>query len=76
MAHHRAGHAEEAKKWLDKATAWTDKALSQHETQTGRRLSFADRTMLRLLRAEAEAMIKGPAGQQPKTVSEGKEKTR
>jgi hypothetical protein len=57
VAHHRAGHAEEAKRWLDKAAAWTDKAVREHETFTGPRLDFYRRAMLKRFRAEAEEMM-------------------
>jgi tetratricopeptide (TPR) repeat protein len=68
MAHHRAGHAEEAKKWLDKATAWAVKALREHETRTGPRLDFYRRVMLKRFRAEAADLLgitaKPPAGKE------------
>ena len=31
MAHHRLGHSEDSKQWLDKAVAWSDTALREHE---------------------------------------------
>jgi hypothetical protein len=34
MAHHRLGHREEAKKWLDKAVAWTEQVFREAEQGT------------------------------------------
>jgi tetratricopeptide (TPR) repeat protein len=53
MAHHRAGHADEAGKWLEKATDWL--------AAPGRldQLDWQERLALRLLREEAEALLKG-----------------
>jgi ELWxxDGT repeat protein len=56
MAHQANEQPEEAKKWLDKATEWTDKVVRQDEEGTAS-LSWNRRLTLRLLREEAEAMI-------------------
>ena len=61
MAHHKLGHAEEAKKWLDKATEWTDKVLAEHEEGKSP-LSWNRRLTLKLLRKEAEDMIGNEEG--------------
>jgi WD40 repeat protein/tRNA A-37 threonylcarbamoyl transferase component Bud32/tetratricopeptide (TPR) repeat protein len=53
MAHQRSGHAGEAKKWLDKAVQWIEKAdQAEH-------LPPAYRLELQLLRREAENVAKG-----------------
>jgi tetratricopeptide (TPR) repeat protein len=56
MAHHRLGQAEEANKWLEKAGAWTDRVLREHEDGTIR-LGWSRRVTLKLFRDEAEALI-------------------
>ena len=61
MAHWQLKHAEEARRWYDKGAAWMEKNKS------------SDDELLRF-RAEAETLIKGPSGQKPKTLPEGKEK--
>jgi WD40 repeat protein/tetratricopeptide (TPR) repeat protein len=50
MAHHRLGHADEARRWLDKAVAWMDRAGSE--------LPWDRRLALQVLRREAEALVK------------------
>jgi WD40 repeat protein/tetratricopeptide (TPR) repeat protein len=52
MAHHRLGHAAEAKKWLGKA----EQAVKTAEGQ-----SWQDRLELRLLHREAEELLRKPA---------------
>jgi len=56
MTHHRLGHADEAKQWLDKARQETDTALKAHETGTAR-LPWNRRLTLNLLRREAEVLL-------------------
>jgi tetratricopeptide (TPR) repeat protein len=56
MAHHRLGHDEEAKKWLQKATAWTDKVLAEHEAGTST-LPWNRRLTHKLLREDAAGLI-------------------
>ena len=56
MAHHRLGHANEARRWLDRATSAIDKAIGGHDhgtepLQPQRRLTFL------ILRREAEAVL-------------------
>jgi tetratricopeptide (TPR) repeat protein len=53
LAHHRLGHAEEAKKWLAKAQRWLDQAPKDGPGA----LAWNHRLELRLLRAEAEEAI-------------------
>jgi WD40 repeat protein/Flp pilus assembly protein TadD len=51
MAHHAAGHADEAAQWLDKANALSEEELSAEDVPWNRRLT------LDLLRNEAEALL-------------------
>jgi tetratricopeptide (TPR) repeat protein len=53
LAHHRLGHTEEAKKWLAKAQRWLDQAPKDGAGA----LPWDQRLELKLLRAEAEAVI-------------------
>ena len=64
MAHHRLGHAEEAKKWLDRALPAVENALKNGlEGVPGRNtplpLDPMPRLELQFLRREAEALVKG-----------------
>jgi WD40 repeat protein/tRNA A-37 threonylcarbamoyl transferase component Bud32/tetratricopeptide (TPR) repeat protein len=58
MAHHRLGHVEQARRWLDKAAA----SLSAQERNRtpGQSLTGQQRTELRVLQSEAGALVKGP----------------
>ncbi|MHB8974089.1 MAG: hypothetical protein ACYC3X_26230 [Pirellulaceae bacterium] len=56
MTQQRLGHAEEAKPWLDKAVAWTDKILAEADQGTAG-LSWNRRLTLKLLRDEATALL-------------------
>src|SRR5207245_1491470 len=62
MAHHQLGHAEEAKKWLAKAQQWIDQAAQEKPRGEAILLavtpSWAERLELKLIRAEAEALLK------------------
>ena len=49
MAHHRLGHAAEAKTWRDKALAATEQALADHARGTGEPLPWRRRLPLKLL---------------------------
>jgi tetratricopeptide (TPR) repeat protein len=69
MAHHRLGHEDEARKWFDKAAAWTDKAL-QADRVAGPRLPWKRRATLKLLRAEAETLLKQRTpSEKPKSIA-------
>jgi hypothetical protein len=57
MAHHAHGQPEQAKKWFQKAVAWTDGVLKEDEKKDGFRLSWRRRLTLRLFRAEAETIV-------------------
>jgi WD40 repeat protein/serine/threonine protein kinase len=60
MAHHRLGHAAEARQWLAKAVQEVDKALVQRGASTrDDSLSWHQRLEMQLLRREAEALLKG-----------------
>jgi tetratricopeptide (TPR) repeat protein len=67
MAHQRLGHREEAKKWLDKAVAWTEKTLRDAD-QGAADLPWNRRLTLKLLREEAAAVLgvdkKPPVGKE------------
>jgi tetratricopeptide (TPR) repeat protein len=52
MAHHRLGHAAEARRWLDKAIGSSARAAAP---------SWDDEVEISLLRREAEALLKKPA---------------
>ena len=57
MTHQRLGHRDEAKKWLDKAVARTEKTFRQCDQ--GVEFIHSDRRLtLKLLRDEAEALLK------------------
>jgi tetratricopeptide (TPR) repeat protein len=76
MAHHRFGHHEEAKKWLDKAVAWTDKILDDEKKGTVA-VRWNRRLTLKLLREEAETLLKpSPPPQPSKPAEKGKEKSK
>jgi WD40 repeat protein/serine/threonine protein kinase/tetratricopeptide (TPR) repeat protein len=60
MAEHRLGHKEEARQWLDKAVAQTEKEL-RDESQTGGPDHWMRKATLQVLRAEAEALLRGGA---------------
>ncbi len=68
MAHHRLGHADEARRWLDKATQGTEEALKSHAEPLGNSRNpdgvippnWNRRLTLQLLRREAEQLIQGP----------------
>ena len=60
----RLGHTAEARQWLDKAVQVIDQDAKEKRTNggTGGALSYRERLELRVLRAEAEALIHPPAG--------------
>ena len=63
MAHHRLGHAEEARKWLDKTVASIDRSAQDPPdgTSPDSRIYWKTRLYYRVLRHEAEDLI-GQAG--------------
>jgi hypothetical protein len=68
MAHHRLGHADEARRWLDKGLRGTEEALKSPGETPGKSGNAAGvlspnwnrRLTLQLLRREAEQLIQGP----------------
>jgi tetratricopeptide (TPR) repeat protein len=60
MAHYRLGHAEEAKEWLDKTDRYFDKVFADEQSSAGPRVvPVGRRLLMRIFRAEADALIKG-----------------
>src|SRR5262249_26526921 len=59
LAHHRLGHADEARRWLSKAVEWQEQASQKdaHDPLMTTPLSWPDRLTLDLFRREAEAML-------------------
>jgi tetratricopeptide (TPR) repeat protein len=72
MVHHRLGHREEAKKWFGKAVAWTEKTIRDADQGTTD-LPWNRRLTLKLLREEAEALLK-PTQVSPSSKPAAKEK--
>jgi tetratricopeptide (TPR) repeat protein len=74
MAHHRLGHAEEARKWLDKAVAWIDqrKQLRWEGASSDFLIDWQVRLAYRVLRLEAEGLIAGSPAAQPKATGDGR----
>jgi hypothetical protein len=68
MAHHRLGHADVARRWLDKALQGTQETLHSPAELPGKSQNadgvippnWHRRLTLRLLRREAERLIQGP----------------
>jgi serine/threonine protein kinase/WD40 repeat protein len=58
MAHHRLGHALEARRWLDQAVQEIDRPTSQNAKNAARN-PWNRRLTLQLLRREAEALVNG-----------------
>jgi eukaryotic-like serine/threonine-protein kinase len=61
QVHHRLGHAEEARKWLDKAGEWLDQATQKtpKEQADALHLELHDLMACRLLRREAQLLLIG-----------------
>jgi tetratricopeptide (TPR) repeat protein len=68
MSHHRLGYTDEARHWLDKAMQGTDEALKSPAESLGKSgnsdgvisPNWNRRLTVRLLRREAEQLIRGP----------------
>lgn len=60
MAHHRLGHAFEARMWLDRAAKWIDQATDEKLKGAATRLPWDQRLELQHLRREAEELLKTP----------------
>jgi WD40 repeat protein/tetratricopeptide (TPR) repeat protein len=63
MAHHRLGHAAEARKWLDRAVEQTESAIKNHPASPSHPSQWGDYVQFQLLRREAEALIEGKTGE-------------
>jgi tetratricopeptide (TPR) repeat protein len=69
MAHQRLGHADEARRSLDKAVQQATQLLQKRPKNTGSKATalapdemiWTERLSLQLLRREAETLIRGPA---------------
>jgi serine/threonine protein kinase/tetratricopeptide (TPR) repeat protein len=63
MAHHRLGHTEEARKWLEKTIEWMDQAGQEQGKDVAGKvpMPWNRRLTLQLLRGEAETLIQGTA---------------
>jgi WD40 repeat protein/tetratricopeptide (TPR) repeat protein/predicted Ser/Thr protein kinase len=66
MAHHRANHPEEARKWLDKAREWIEQSRRRKPGAGGddkplswEKLPWNERVVLTVLQREAETLIQG-----------------
>jgi tetratricopeptide (TPR) repeat protein len=73
MAHHRLGHAEAARKWLDKAVTHIDRADQDPPdgTSPDSRLDWQTRLAYRVLRREAEGLIGGAGSGLPQPTATG-----
>jgi WD40 repeat protein len=69
---HRLGHAEEARRWLDKAAAWLDRATQTTPRKQAEllKLDLPDLMACRLLRREAQLLITGKADDPPNVQNE------
>jgi Flp pilus assembly protein TadD len=61
MAHQRLGHGAEARRWLDKAVRWLDRADWPQPKDVAPSPTWPERLEAQLLRREAEALVKGAA---------------
>src|SRR5262249_42115846 len=61
LAHHHLGHADEARRWLEKATGLIERATHEDikDTRTPTPLPWNDPVFMDWLRREAEALILG-----------------
>jgi WD40 repeat protein/tRNA A-37 threonylcarbamoyl transferase component Bud32 len=64
MAHHRLGHAEEARQWLDKAGAWIEQAraakpgeVADPERLSWHQLPWSERQVLQFVYREARSLL-------------------
>jgi hypothetical protein len=69
MAHHALGHEHKATEWLQKAVRWMDEVA---EDKTLGPMPWNRRLTVRLLRREAEALLKGPPAGQRTPATKGK----
>jgi WD40 repeat protein/serine/threonine protein kinase len=68
LAHHRLGHADDARRWLSTAVAWQERAIRNnlHDPRVSTPLPWDVRLTLELLRREAEELIPGKPGPEAK----------
>jgi tetratricopeptide (TPR) repeat protein len=59
MAHHRLGHIDEARRWLQKAVDWIEEAEARAPEGQEDPLSWENRLELKLFRREAESLLGG-----------------
>jgi WD40 repeat protein/Flp pilus assembly protein TadD len=77
LAHHHLGHGDAALHWLEKASAWIERA-SHEDVKDGRTptpLGWNDRIILGLLRREAEALIGGRDEKKNKSPKDSEKKS-
>ena len=74
MSNHRLGHADQARRWLDKATTAIDQAIDNHD-RGAELMELESRLTLTLLRAEAKAVLglKTRPGEAPKETTSKEE---
>jgi tetratricopeptide (TPR) repeat protein len=74
MAHHRLGHGEEARTWLEQAVASIDRADQDppHGASTDSRIDWQTHLSYRVLRREAEGLIAGSRAAEPKATGDGR----
>jgi hypothetical protein len=59
MAHHKVGHVDVAKKWLEQSVRWLDQEIPGGQVESPNpNLGWNHRLALQLFRREAEAMIR------------------
>jgi tetratricopeptide (TPR) repeat protein len=67
VAHHRQGHPDEARRWLDTAVLQIEQSRNSRVWGSG--VPWSERLSVELLRREAEALVKG-AGAEPPAAKE------
>ncbi|MFI5457674.1 MAG: protein kinase [Isosphaerales bacterium] len=70
MAHHRLGHADLGRAWLERAARWMQNHPDPYARRPGERAAFGERRggQLAAFRAEAEAVLAGPRAGLPDDV--------
>jgi len=74
VAHHRLGHREEARKWLDKTARWSDRVAGELAKKTvvfPEKVHPADWLEFEVLRREAEAVLQDAAKPKVRKSREG-----
>jgi hypothetical protein len=65
IAHHRLGHSDEARHWLEKAERWLDADTTAKRTVGEQNVPWANILPLHLLREEAKALVLGSGKRVP-----------